>query len=225
MSAKTIKKKLAFTLMELLIIVGVLTTIAIVVLVVLNPWGQIKKGHDSKRKQELIQLSKVMEDYYNDKKCYPKPDELCYNNAGATTCNICGNETTPLNFSNFSPYSSLLPCDPRHPNEQYLYQVDNVSCPLWYRIYTTLSIQSDPVIAEVGCGGGCGISPNYVYNYGVSSPNIGLESNNNLCSLANALYINPFCNICGNYSQCKINNPGETYYIDPSSCVIPCIKD
>lgn len=222
MIIKIMKSRFAFTLMEIMIVVTLLVTLAIALLITLNSWGQINKGHDSKRKQELTQLSKALEDYYNDKQCYPTPAKICYNATGGTTCNICGNETTSPPFS---PYLSRLPCDPRQPVKRYLYQVDNASCPTWYRIYTTLSNQSDPIISTVGCISGCGLSPNFSYNYGVTSPNIGLETNNILCSLTTLLYINPFCNICGTYSQCKISFPSETYYIDANSCMVACTKD
>lgn len=165
--------KKGFTLMELLIVVSLLVILATALLVSLNPWGQINKGHDSKRKSEMSSINKVLEDWYNDKNCYPRPSEICYNPTVGTTCNICGNQSTSPSFS---PYLPSLPCDPRQPLKKYLYQVDNNSCPSWYRIYTTLSNQSDPVIASVGCSDGCGPSPDFSYNYGVSSPNIGLET-------------------------------------------------
>ena len=221
MIIKIIKSRFAFTLLELLIVVALLITIAIAVLIALNPWGQINKGQDTKRKQELNQLSKVFEDYYNDNNCYPTPSKVCYNATGSTTCNICGNQSTSPSFS---PYLSRLPFDPRQPLKKYLYQVDSNNCPSWYRIYTAFSDRSDPIIVSVSCQYGCGPSPDFSYNYGVSSSNIGLEANTNFCSLATTIYVNPFCNICGTYSQCKISYPNEIYYTDPGSCLIACIK-
>lgn len=229
MIIKIIKSKLAFTLMELLIIIALIALIAAAALFLLNPWAQINKGQDSKRKQELTQLNKVFEDYYNDKQCYPPPSQICYNAGAGTTCNICGNEPTSPSFS---PYLSRLPCDPRQPAKKYLYQVDSTGCPTWYRIYTTLSNTADPVIVSVGCQNGCGLAPDFSYNYGVASPNIGLQANTNLCSSFGSLYVivASFCNICGSYNNCQINFPGQTYYTDPGGggipgCTIPCIKD
>lgn len=222
--------KKAFTLMELLIVISLLIIIAIVVLIALNPWGQINKSNDSKRKHELTQLSKVFEDYYNDKQCYPRPQDICYssteigyNPLSDVKCYFCGNTS---GSPQINAYISRLPCDPQHPAKKYLYQVDNNNCPSWYRIYSKLSYSSDPVIAEVGCSAGCGPSPDYSYNYGVSSPNIGLETSvQQLCSLAGSLYVNPFCNICGTYDQCKATHPDKIYYTDPGSCTTTCIKD
>ena len=214
--------KKGFTLMEILIVVALIVALATALLITLNPLAQINKGQDSKRKHELTQLNKVFEDFYNDKQCYPKPDEVCYKDKTSTVCPICGNDA---GSPDFNPYLPQLPCDPRHSQKKYLYQIDDTTCPTYYRIYTTLSNTADPVIVSVGCQFGCGPAPDFSYNYGVSSPNIGLESNNNLCSLTSPLYFNPFCNICGTYSECKINHPGEIYYTDPGICTITCIKD
>lgn len=162
-----------FTLMELLIVVALLVILATALLISLNPFGQINKGQDSKRKSELASLGKVLEDWYNDKNCYPKASEICYDSADATSsCHVCGNQT---GSPSFSPYLSSLPCDPRQPVKKYLYQNDGSSCPAWYIVYTSLSNNSDPVIAEVGCQNGCGPAGNVNYNYFVSSSNIILQ--------------------------------------------------
>ena len=200
----------AFTLMELLVVISLLVIIAIIVLITLNPWGQINKGNDSKRKQELTQLNKTFEDFYNDKNCYPAPSEVCYNDTGGTTCNICGSESAPPDFANFSPYQNPLPCDPLQPTKKYLYQVDDVSCPSWYRIYTTLSNQSDPIIASVGCSTGCVPSPDFIYDYGVSSPNTGLESSLTACLTSGSC--NNYCSSIG--KTCVASAAFSTYSDD-----------
>jgi len=167
-----------FTLMELLIIVALIALLATAVLVFFNPKRMIEKSWDGKRKHELSQLKKVLEDWYNDKNCYPRPEEICYNSPTSNnTCHICGNHQ---NSPKLTLYLSSLSCDPQHPTKKYLYQVDNQTCPKWYRIYADLSssdyTNNDPQTEEVGCFfQGCGPGPNYGYDYGVSSPNIDLE--------------------------------------------------
>ncbi|QQG44295.1 MAG: prepilin-type N-terminal cleavage/methylation domain-containing protein [Candidatus Roizmanbacteria bacterium] len=191
--------KKGFTLLEITIVVALLAVVAAVILVILNPWAQIAKSHDAKRKADLAALQKALEEWYNDKGCYPKPDEICYNdpvkvcqtNLGALNtrsfvsqiCNICGNENTPPNQSpSFSPYLSQLPCDPKHPNKKYLYEVesdpaknkdanppvtcnDNNAditnpCPSWYRIYSELGSLTGGKLSQDDnyCGiNGCGL--------------------------------------------------------------------
>ena len=173
------KIKNGFTLMEIIIVVAFIALIAVAVFVLLNPLKQIKKSWDGKRKTELDQLRKVLENWYNDKNCYPKPAQICYDSPkntprGTYICHICGQESTSPSFS---PYLLKLPCDPEHPTKKYLYQVENLNCPTWYKIYATLDTNSDPAIAEVGCSQGCGIGDftGFIFNYGVTSPNTNLE--------------------------------------------------
>lgn len=173
-----------YTLLEILVVTGIISIIAVTVLILLNPWQQIKKANDAKRKNDLAALQKALEDWYNDKGCYPRADEICVPSTIENVCNIpsktalskkcriCGTDSTSPNLS---PYLNELPCDPQYPNEFYLYQVETPSCtlgatcatsacpanycPSWYRIYTDLeSISSgegfDQQSEELGCLGG-----------------------------------------------------------------------
>lgn len=168
----------AFSLMEVLIVVSVVVTLAVTVIALIDPQKQLNKSFDSRRKTDLTTLSKKLEDWYNDKNCYPTPAQICYDGpvAGASntvTCNICGTHANSPN--DLLNHIDRLPCDPEFPRHNYLYQTQNISCPTWFRLYSDLRIDTDPVIASLGCYSGCG--PSYQYNYGVSSPNIGLERN------------------------------------------------
>lgn len=155
------------TFMEILITLAVFTALSITVIITLNPWLQVNRGHDSRRKTNLATLKKVFEEFYNDTQCYPKPDEVCYQNQTSTSCPICGDKPTSPQLS--TDYLPQLPCNPtRH----YLYVVDSLTCPTWYRIYTQLDNPKDPAISEIGCLGGCPSSP--TYNYGISSSNKSL---------------------------------------------------
>lgn len=158
------KQRLGFTLLELVIVVTLIVLIAVAAFVLVNPLKQIQKGWDGKRKTELGQLQKVLEDWYNDKNCYPRPEQICYDAPVNNACHICGGKP---NSPKFSPYLSSLPCDPQSPTKEYLYQVDDITCPTSYKIYAVLSElpQTDK------------------YNYGVSSNNISLEPYPSLGSL------------------------------------------
>ncbi len=167
--------------MEITIVIAILAVLATALLIVLNPKTQIEKSWDSKKKHELKTMQQSFEDFYNDKNCYPKPTEVCYNSTqplgdGTSTCNICGNNS---GSPDFSPYLNTLPCDPQSPAKEYLYQVNDQDCPSWYRIYTKLNNSSDPAITEAGCENGCGTAgstpADYSYSYGLSSPNTDLE--------------------------------------------------
>lgn len=205
-----IKKKSGFTLMELLIIVALIAIIATAMIILLNPMQQINKARDAQTKSNLSTLKKAFEDYYNDKSCYPKPNEVCYNAKAqyapleAIICNICGNQSAPPNFANFSPYLSHLPCDPRSPTRNYLYQVDDVTCPKWYRVYSELDNKTDQIIDDLACSGeSCGPPPNYGFDYGVTSPNIDLQRT----VLFLCFDTNGACNACGGGTYESCNDP------------------
>ena len=158
------RKNNGLTMIELLIVT---TIIALFILVAIFAYQlQLAKGRDARRKADLDKLQNVLEDYLNDKICYPEPEEIV-----TAEGYICGKP--------FAPYLSSLPCDPiNNIYYNYFYSYDSTkTCKGWYKIYTKLENTKDPIIAKVGCGGsdecpsgGCGPSCNY--NYWVSSPNM-----------------------------------------------------
>ena len=130
----------SFTIVEILIVISIIALLAVISIAVFNPFAQIEKSLDTRRKTDLELLNKAFEDYYNDKGCYPKPEEVCYDsnnlinicpktgswsniNVNSQVCHICGNESAPPSYSVLSPYIPKLPCDPEHSRKQYLYEI------------------------------------------------------------------------------------------------------
>ena len=241
------KTKKAFTLMELLIVIAIIALIAVVALVLFNPMKQIGKSYDARRKHDLAEFQKAMEDYYNDKGCYPALTDICYDDdepdqpvnicgpgiggnrpLESQTCHICGDES---DSPPFSPYLAKFPCDPEHKQKQYLYEVPAVSgllcsappisgiepCPQYYRVYSNLSNQSDLAIEEVGCIlEGCGIAPNYGYDYGVTSPNEKLKKTSSYYCYTKS----STCDNCGTYEHCiTVQTCLDIYSSGPNCCL------
>jgi prepilin-type N-terminal cleavage/methylation domain-containing protein len=197
----------SFSLMELLIVIAIVALVAAAAFALLNPKRQIEKAWNSKRKNELNLLKKVLEEWYNDKNCYPDGQKICYDwdpsitdTQGNPYCHICGTEAS--NPADLSSYLPRAPCDPEHPNKEYLYSYENSSCPKWYRVYTKLSAPDrftvdDQDSIDVGCRYyGCGIylgstTGSYGYSYGVSSPNVDLER------ATTYRYCSDGCDVCG----------------------------
>lgn len=216
------KKYSGFTLLEILIVVSLLAIIGTAIIIFLNPVQQINKANDSKKKSDLNVLKNKLEDYYNDKNCYPKLEEVCYNakdqyaDTEPKICNICGsNPLSPL----FSPYMEELPCDPESPRKEFLYQVDNLICPKWYKVYSDLSFKSDPIINELGCfAESCGPEPLYGYDFAVTSPNTGVQTSSKYYCISS----NGTCNSCGTtYSDCLVSMGCQLYkkfYSSYSTC-------
>ena len=215
------KKDSGFTLQEILIVVTIITLLFAFLITLLDPLKQLAKARDAKRKSDLAVLKKICEEYYNDHRCYPKPNEICYpsteigyNPQVDNRCYICGeNKSLPINFNNLIPYIKNLPCDPQYPTHKYLYEVDNPKCPKWFRIYSKLNSAWNREDDIGNCGkGGCGPAPNFGYDYGASSPNINLNKTPHFYCYT----ITHTCDNCGglqgDYHWCYDNpNCLETY--------------
>ncbi len=183
------KTKSAFSLFEMTIIIGLIMLIATGLLIALNPFRQIQKAWNSKRKSDLNGLKRIFEDFNNDKNRYPTAAEVCYDpptspridsyGNRACSCHICGHRSgSPANLS---PYADRLPCYPHAATGGYLYDFDcSTTTPRWYRLYTVLDFpaggQEDPETIAVNCTNkSCGPAPARGYNYGVVSGNTDLE--------------------------------------------------
>jgi prepilin-type N-terminal cleavage/methylation domain-containing protein len=71
---KTKHKQAAFTLLELLVVIAIL---ALLTGLGLRTFGTVQqKSRDSRRKQDLQNISKALEIYFNDFKRYPATDDL-----------------------------------------------------------------------------------------------------------------------------------------------------
>lgn len=152
------RKNKGFTLTEILIVISIIVFLLLLVLIFFRT--QIFKGHDARRKADLNRIRIAIEEYEKDHDCYP-PEEIVEN---------CDPGT------GLRPYLDKIPCDPVT-NSYYEIEIEDSTCPSWYRIYTTLTNNTDPDIEKVGCTYGCG--PDLVFNYYISSfdapsPNIGV---------------------------------------------------
>lgn len=145
-----------YTLGELLIVISLIGILAAALLAVLDPLTQMKKSRDSRRKTDLDRLTKVLEDYYNDKGKYPVSIDL-------TSCTD----------TSLAPRLEKSPCDPVSSSTFiYTYETDAAN-PTWYKIYTDLENNTDPAAVKIGCSpNNCTSESGVTYNWGVSSPNV-----------------------------------------------------
>jgi prepilin-type N-terminal cleavage/methylation domain-containing protein len=60
-----------FTLVELLVSVGIIAVLIVALILVLNPYAQLQKFWNSQRKSDLDQIKNALDTYYNDYGCYP----------------------------------------------------------------------------------------------------------------------------------------------------------
>lgn len=163
---KRLNHKLGFTLIELILVVGIIGMLATAGIAILNPFEQFKKATDSRIKSDLTQVQRGLEVYYQDKGQYPLHS--------ASTYRIVDSSLGTINWgSPWGTYMSLLPKDP-DTSHTYVYYSNGQS----YYLYANLtrgvkdsqvcnngnacSSMSGNGISATACGATC--------NFAVSSP-------------------------------------------------------
>lgn len=205
------KKKNAFTLVEILIVFTIVILLALMMVSIFASKNFFDKGKDSQRKKDLARIKVAFEEYYNDNNCYPQE---------VANWNI---QKNCKSSSTFSPYLSPWPCDPN--GEPYLIIVDSCNK---FRVITNLENRNDEDIPE-----GWYKKENLYFlgktindvNYGVSSSNINWYEEN---------YVSPNCSkegcfrfkegdICSDVQKCSFE-AGETncYQGSPPGCDPAC---
>lgn len=115
---KTSPKALfGFTLFELLVAIIIIALLALGAIVAINPIGMINRAQDSRRQADMDRVKISLEEYFNDKNCYP-PSPIPF----GQTWMVDG-----------SPYLQL-PQDPLFPQESYYY-ISGSGCSKWYAMF------------------------------------------------------------------------------------------
>lgn len=162
---KYIYRQQAFTLLEILIvmlIIGLLAGLG------LMSFGTVQqKSRDSRRKQDLVNISKALEAYYNDKASYP----LGTTSGAIIACQINAEETCVWgevwqNSTTGTMYMGELPTDPVA-GLTYYYQSAGNS----YYLFAHLENEQDVDYVAAGYAGvNCGTNDNC--NYVLMSNNL-----------------------------------------------------
>lgn len=147
-------KKQGFTLMEILIVIAMLGILATIIFG--TYLSSLKKGRDSRRKQDLEQVSRALELYYSEQGQYPDSGDVIFGQA----------LMHPTNNDLF--YMKLLPTDPMS-GYIYVYRTTDQQD---YQLYACLENDDDLDYNddEFGYGFDCGTSCGPC-RYGIASPN------------------------------------------------------
>ncbi len=170
------KKLSGFTLLELIIVIGIIAVLSVMILAIVNPLAQFQKANDTRRKEDLAQVQRALEQYYQDNGVYP---------TGTQSYTITNPQLTPIPWgSSWAPYMNVLPADV-DANRSYVY----VSTGQSYWIYASFERGGKDVQACKTSDNNCQLSPlsssckcpnvpngatcggGNVCTYGVSSPN------------------------------------------------------
>lgn len=165
---KNMKK--GFTLIELIVVIGIIAILASMVLFVINPFAQFSKANDVRRKSDLSQVQKALEQYYQDHGLYPVSQNY-------EIVNFQNNQPISWGLS-WQPYMNVLPADPLS-NKKYVYYARSDGQAYW--LYASLDVSNDPQVCSSGGVGICASLANNsipnnqcggVCNFSLSSPNV-----------------------------------------------------
>jgi prepilin-type N-terminal cleavage/methylation domain-containing protein len=164
------------TLIELVVVIAILAFLA--VMAVTNFNGQQMKARDARRKSDLERIRNFLEEYHNDNQIYPPYNVPVGWGMGPSICGVAGFDCHRALLSCKGQitlpkvYDFIFPCDPIN-TAPYLYAYDSLNNRKSFRIYARLENTKDPIIAQIGCTGGC---PNGYssFNYGLTSGDVGL---------------------------------------------------
>ncbi len=207
------------TMVELLIVIGIFASVAILAIILMDPKKQIEKTWDTRRKNDLTTIGKSLEEYYNDKGVYPN-DIICDDAGVEVDTDVCVCHICSLSNTNLPSYLKTKRCDPQYPNKKYLYKydcADNAS-PQWYQICGMLTYPNNTDQRQESS-----------YNYGTSSTNkkftyclsgcLSDDQGGKYCKQYGA------CNICGTYENCilysRCDKPLVLY--NNSNCTSECV--
>lgn len=130
-----------FTLLELLLVIVIMGVLA--TLMIGNFLTSIKKGRDSKRKQDIQAVQKALELYYADNQSYPQSP------SGGVAFPVSGYPDLchPTGGCNTATYMKNLPSDPSS-GYNFFYVSDTKS----YQIYSCLENDQDvgPGVKQAG---------------------------------------------------------------------------
>ncbi len=140
---KSALKKSGFTLVELMVVTGIVTILAAIVILIINPQKQLQKARDAVRKDDLSQIATALGNYSLEIGSYPL-------------------STTDYQITNapwgqsWQPYMVKVPQDPL-PWQTYAYKSDGKT----YQLYAKL--ENPDLNGCIACG------PGGEYNYGITS--------------------------------------------------------
>lgn len=119
-----------FTLVEVLVAVTILATLAGGIVLTLNPAKQINKSRDAQRQSDLSQIRIASDAYYNDTNCYPT--EMPFGNEWRVGDTV---------------YMKEVPQDPSCSGGEgtcYRYRTESgTTCPQWNVVFAQLSDEAD----------------------------------------------------------------------------------
>jgi prepilin-type N-terminal cleavage/methylation domain-containing protein len=163
--------KKGFTLVEILIVIGIISILITLTVLAINLPRQFMQAHDLTRKTDLDQLKKALTAHFKSMKYIPTQSELA---------DINCNDPSSIP-SDLKEYLNFLPCDPKTKQKYFYESLDSACQPCDgqdrkctdFRLLTKIENDIDGSIKNIGCDTSTGCAQIYdsegdAYNYGVS---------------------------------------------------------
>lgn len=154
-----------FSLIEIIVVLGILGIMATLAITIINPQTQFNKANDGIRKSDLLKIQSALELYRSNNGDYPGPIDWCAQITHTTYPEVL-NALQPAYLEN-------IPKDPKYKNtgRDYMYWHNAFGR---YRLYAVLDYTGDPnAVSQVMItdgGSHCGGTDNTYYNYKVTNP-------------------------------------------------------
>lgn len=165
------KSEAGFTLIELILVIGIIGVLVSATLIFIDPKAQIDKSRDARRKSDLGQIQKALEEFYQDNGNYPS------SSANYQIVDSLGN---PVGWNTrWDPYMGLVPKDPNS-GKNYVYFSNGQA----YYLYASLDrgtkdqqackgAQGCNSLTTIGIGSqACGSAEGATCDYVITSPNV-----------------------------------------------------
>jgi prepilin-type N-terminal cleavage/methylation domain-containing protein len=120
-------KNSGFTLIELIVVIGILTLILASLMTILNPVQQINKAKVAQKISDLEQMKTALDLYYDDNHCYP---------------NNIPNVGSPWQVGG-TVYMQKIPQSTDN-SAPYIYETDGI-CPQWYSIFARVDVNTSKI--------------------------------------------------------------------------------
>jgi general secretion pathway protein G len=144
---KNFSRNVGFTLIELLVVIAIVG--ALTGLVATNFANSQQKARDARRKNDLDQIQKALELFYNDHGTYPRESANRIAGCGPASTAACP-WGSPFIDQNGTVYIDTIPAE-RMSGFTYYYNVDTSNY-LRYQLFAHLENDNDPILDRDGNG-------------------------------------------------------------------------
>jgi len=156
-----------FTLIELLVVMAILSILAVIVTGTFA--SSMRRGRDSRRKDDMRSIANALEVYYNDKGQYPV-------GVGGVMQGCDTGDSQPCNWggqftdNKGTLYMVLIPKDPLETQKYYYVSASGTSYQLYAKLENTLD-EGDGVDQDGYTTTNCGNGSTVYCTYGIASAN------------------------------------------------------